>query len=543
MWPTPMRRGSTRRKPTCSYRRAIASASTVLLIATLVAACTIGPSTRPPLAISESGGTAAIAPQTTSSSMPTGPGGAGRPSDPVQWSSCPDGIDTNGPAGGATFTLQCAEVEVPKSYSTASSGSLSVALAKATTERTPKDAPPLLVVLGSPGQNGTHRIASVAGVLPTAITDRFAVIVMDLRGTGDSVPIDCVSGQSSGDLLSLGADPTTPVAADLVAGLARTVTFDCGDMVGPDLTDYSSVSAADDIDTVRAALGTRTINFLGRGFGATLGAVYADRYPGRIGASVLDGPADPSSTPKDQANAAAAGYQSALTSFGQACQTFSGGCPLGTDVTGALTSTVKQLGDIGIPSSDGQEITGGSILLALTGELGRPAGWPALAAALESAGRGDTDAIATLLRAELGTGSVEQQQSGRLVYQCNDSAQRLGGTSLAAAVNAARSKAPLFGPFLLGLVGVCSSWPAPDVGLTGVRATGAPPILVLGAVDDPVSPISEVRSLVAQMDSAVLLSWQSGTHGAFPTSSCVTAAVGAYLVAGTVPAAGTLCPP
>ncbi|MET3806583.1 pimeloyl-ACP methyl ester carboxylesterase [Nakamurella sp. UYEF19] len=527
-------------------RRTLTSASIVVGIATLLAACTIGPSTRPPLATSDGGGrtgNAAATPQITSSTMPTGPGGAGRSSDPVQWSSCPDGIDSNAPTGGAAFTLQCAEVEVPKSYATTSSGSLSVALAKATTERTPKDAPPLLVVLGAPGENGTHRISSVAGVLPAAITDHFAVIVMDLRGTGDSVPIDCVSGRSSGDLLSLGADPTTSVAADLLAGLARTLTFDCGDMVGPDLTDYASVPTADDIDTVRSALGVRTINFLGQGYGATLGAVYADRYPGRIGASVLDGPADPASTPEDQANAAAAAYQSALTSFAQACQTFTGGCPLGADPVGAITTTIKKLGDIGIPSSDGQEITGGSILLALTSELGRPAGWSALAAALESAGKGDADAIATLLRAELGTDAIEQQQAGRLVYQCNDSTQRLGGASLATAVKAARPKAPLFGPFLLGLVGVCSSWPAPDLALRGVRATGAPPVLVVGAVDDPVSPFAEIRSLVAQMDSAVLLTWQSGTHGGYPTSSCVTAAVDAYLLTGKVPAAGTLCPP
>jgi pimeloyl-ACP methyl ester carboxylesterase len=282
---------------------------------------------------------------------------------------------------------------------------------------------------------------------------------------------------------------------------------------------------------------------MGRGGGATLAAVYADRYPGRVAAAVLDGPADPSLTPDKQAAAAATAYQKALVSFASACQTFTGGCRLGTDPVGAVSALVASLGNTGILSSDGQRISGGSVLLALTDELGDPSSWPALAAALAAARDGDTDAIAATLADALGPDDVGEQQAGRLVYACNDSAQRLGGAALQAAAKAARANSPLFGPYLIGRVGVCGAWPAPEEALTPVTAAGAPPILVLGAVDDPVAPYSAVRSLTAALDSATLLSWQSGTHGSYPTSSCVTAAVDAYLLKGTMPASGTLCPP
>ena len=138
------------------------------------------------------------------------------------------------------------------------------------------------------------------------------------------------------DLLSLGADPTTPAASTQIAELARTLTFDCGDMVGPDLSDYSTVLAADDLDSIRSALGRQTVDIVGRGAGATLAAVYADRYPGRVGAAVLDGPADPSVTPEKQAAAAAAANEKALACFAAACQTFPGGCPLGADPVGSV---------------------------------------------------------------------------------------------------------------------------------------------------------------------------------------------------------------
>lgn len=514
----------------------------ILSVVALVAGCTIGPSTRPPLATSGAIGSVRQ-PTSTAAAMPTGPGGSGRSSDPIAWSDCNQQIPRQNPTGGPAFTLACAQVQVPKSYGAGSAGTFSVSIARAKTAAAPASAPPLLVVVGDAGQNGTHQIASVAGALPTAILAHYAIVVMDIRGTGDSVPIDCVSGTNSSDLLSLGADPTTPVASRVLAGISRSLTFDCGDMVGPDLSSYSTVPAADDIDTVRAALGVRRLAILGRGFGATLGAVYADRYPGRVAAVVLDGPSDPSLTSDKQAVAVAVAVERALASFAAACPTFSGGCPLGSDPVAAVRALVAATGDIGVPGSDGREITGGSVLLMLTGQLGNPAGWPALAIALAAARKGDYQQLTTLLVAPLGSQNASRRQAGALVYRCNDSARRLGGTDLAAAAGTARTTAPLFGPFLIGLIGICSSWPAPENALGPVTATGAAPILVLGAVDDPVSPFGEVRSLTAQLGSATLLTWQSGTHGAYPQSACMTSAVNAYLLAGTMPAGGTLCPP
>lgn len=513
----------------------------VLGVVMLLGACTVGPSTRPVLVTSGAAGPAVA--ETTASSIPLGPGGPGRTADPITWGTCAGDIDPVDPATKTQFRLQCADVDVPKVYTDESAGRLSVAVVRVSGPRTPADAPPLFVVLGAPGENGTDRPATVAGSVSPQLLEHFAVLVVDLRGTGGSVAINCVSGQNSRDLLAPALDPSTSTAAAQLTELSRSLTFDCGDMVGPELSDYSTVLAADDLDTVRAALGSNGISFLGQGFGATLGAVYADRYPGRIRAAVLDGPADPSLTPDKQAQAVAAAQQQALSSFAAACPTFPGGCPLGTDPAGAVRTLVGTLGDVGSASSDGYEVSGGTVLLALADRLGAPSSWPQLATALARARDGDVDAVSTIAAQSLGSTDIAQQQSGRLVYQCNDSAQRLGGAELAAAAKTAKATAPLFGPFDVGQLGACSSWPATETAVPALRATGAPPLLVLGSVTDPVSPYSSVRSLTTQLDSATLLTWQSGTHGAYPASSCVAAAVNAYLLKGTMPAAGTLCPP
>ena len=507
----------------------------------MLTACTVGPSTRPPLVTAGAAGSVAAA--TTASSMPIGPGGPGRAADPLTWSSCPSDVDPVDPTTRTQFRLQCADVEVPKLYTDASAGQLSVAVVRVSGAGTPTAAPPLFVVLGAPGENGTQRAATVAAEVSPQVLDHFAVVVVDPRGTGDSVAINCVSGQNSADLLSPPVDPSTADGAAQLTELARTLTFNCGDAVGPELSDYSTVLAADDLDTVRAALGRQQIDYLGQGFGATLGAVYADRYPGRVHTAVLDGPADPSLAPDKQALAVATAQEQALSSFAASCPTFPGGCPLGSDPAGAVRALVTTLGDVGSAGSDGEKITGGTVLLALADRLGSPSTWPQLATALASARAGGLDAISVIVAQGLGSGDLAQQQSGRLVYQCNDSAQRLVGAALTAAVTTARASAPLFGPFDVGQLGVCSAWPATETPLSAVQATGAPPLLVIGGASDPVSPYSSVRSLSTQLASATLLTWESGTHGAYPASSCVAAAVDAYLVSGMMPAAGTLCPP
>jgi pimeloyl-ACP methyl ester carboxylesterase len=62
-----------------------------------------------------------------------------------------------------------------------------------------------------------------------------------------------------------------------------------GDLLGF----VDTTSAARDMDRIREALGDQTISYLGYSYGTELGAVYADLFPGRVRAFVLDGALDP----------------------------------------------------------------------------------------------------------------------------------------------------------------------------------------------------------------------------------------------------------
>lgn len=74
---------------------------------------------------------------------------------------------------------------------------------------------------------------------------------------------------------------------------ARDFAAACGKKY-PDLLPYmDTVSAAKDLDVIRAATGSRQLNYLGYSYGTYLGAVYAKLFPDRVRRLVLDSNVDP----------------------------------------------------------------------------------------------------------------------------------------------------------------------------------------------------------------------------------------------------------
>jgi len=88
-------------------------------------------------------------------------------------------------------------------------------------------------------------------------------------------------------------------------------------------------------------------------------------------------------------------------------------------------------------------------------------------------------------------------------------------------------------------------WPAHDedafTGPFDVPESSATP-LVIGTTYDPATPYSGAVSLVADLGNARLLTMEGDGHTAYGgKSACIDASTEAYLVAGTLPAPGTVC--
>lgn len=506
----------------------------------IAAACTVGPSPAPSLATSGGAIASASASTAPSSSMALGPGGPGRSVDPVVWTPCPRTISPTTPDGTA-LDLRCGRIPVPVSYDS-SQGYLMLSLVQARDAQTPEDAPPLVILSGEPGMTQITQVAAIVSTLPSTVRERHTVVMLDPRGTGGSTGIDCVSKATATAVLGMGADPAAADSASQLRAIARQLTFDCGDTVGPALTRINSTNAANDLDIVRAAIGAQKLSLIASGGGATIGAAYVDRFPGRIAAAVLDSPSDPLSTPEAHAGQVAQAAESLFDDFAAACAQFTGGCPLGPDPREAVHALIGRLANNGVNSGD-YVMTGGSVVLALLHLLPNQQLWPELAAAIEALAQGVADPLAKELVAAMGGADLTAALSGAVLYQCNDTVARLSAQSAKSAAEQASAITPIFGPVAVALESLCSAWPAPDNPLNRFAGTGAPPLLVVGAVRSPLHPFAAAQAVASQLSSAVLISWQSAADATYMSSSCVRDAVERYLLDGTVPDRGLLCPP
>ncbi|MFI5673865.1 alpha/beta hydrolase [Streptomyces cellulosae] len=187
--------------------------------------------------------------------------------------------------------LQCASLKVPLDHANPRGKQITLALSRVP-HTAKKYQGPLLVNPGGPGAGGLTLAGFVASALPEAVAAQYDVVGFDPRGVGASKPaLNCKPGHFN------------PVRADTVplrhalekAGLSRAKAFAaaCGKKYAHVLPYIDTISAAQDMDAIREALGAKKINYFGYSYGTYLGAVYARLHPDRVRRLVLDSIVDP----------------------------------------------------------------------------------------------------------------------------------------------------------------------------------------------------------------------------------------------------------
>ena len=134
---------------------------------------------------------------------------------------------------------------------------------------------PVISIYGGPGQTATEYAAQE---WESAFRDERELILLDQRGTSESLRLDCEpSGRELGVQAYLKpafrAEVVEPCRARL-EGLA-------------DLRRYTSAEAVDDLDDLRALLGYEKVNLIGGSYGSRAALVYLQRHPERVRSLVL----------------------------------------------------------------------------------------------------------------------------------------------------------------------------------------------------------------------------------------------------------------
>jgi pimeloyl-ACP methyl ester carboxylesterase len=447
-----------------------------------------------------------------------GPGGF-RP-DPIAWRDC--------------AAMDCASVEVPLDYAHPEGKhiELSVVRVKAKGDRIG----PLFVNPGGPGGSAQELASALPILAPDEIAERFDIVAVEPRGVEGSAPFSC--GIDYKEMYS--EDPTVEDAADrdrMIATAAR-VAQGCKDGAGDELAHIGTRDVARDMDAVRAAMGDAQMSYFGISYGTANGQEYADLFPHRVRAMVLDGVVELGKPGLELAAEQAAGFEVALRRFADSCKAL--GCQLDDPIAAVEQVQAKSERPGGIPAPDADRPAGpGEVDLGIAQALYSQQLWSSLDAALAHALDGDGSLMVELADQYVTAGDFDVY----FAVSCVDYAWPSGDPDafLSAAKDAAKAS-PHFGEALVTDYLRCVDWPVPPDPLTPVAAKGAPPILVVSTTGDPATPYESGVAVAEGLESGVLLTNDGEGHGGvIGGNDCTTEHFRDYLVDLTVPKDGTRC--
>jgi len=451
--------------------------------------------------------------------------------------------------------FECAELRVPIDYDDLSVGTFRLSVLRAAALDQKNRLGSIVVNPGGPGGSGVDYAYNAELIFSPEITDRYDIVGFDPRGVAESEPIYCFSDEELDE--NLAADSKPDNAAELAETLKESELYAQKCLENTDyLEHFTTLETARDMDILRAALGEKKLNYVGKSYGTYLGTLYAELFPTNVGRFVLDGAVDPNIPMRDQNLAQALGFEKALTAFIKDCLT-TADCPFTGTVAQARTTiitTLQKAATTPLPQKDPRDddtrqITESLILVGIASSLYDDVdGWPRLRQAFTESASNFGDTFLELAdeysgRNPDGTFRSNDFDSGAVI-DCLDWRDTRTTEEYTKDAQEFATKAPIFGPYIAYSGLHCQFFPQPKsarVANTTTTITTAP-IIVIGTLRDPATPYSWSVSLSKIFKGSSLISLDGDGHtGHGRGSACVDGAVDAFLLKGTLPPADLMC--
>jgi pimeloyl-ACP methyl ester carboxylesterase len=456
-------------------------------------------------------------------------------SQQVVWEPCENGF-------------QCAKVTVPMDY--ANPGGDKIQLAALRAPSTGKKTGSLLVNPGGPGGSGYDFVKDAAGThFSQSVRANYDLVGFDPRGVKRSAPVKCMTDAERDAARAKIYDLQTDAGLAAAEADNKVIAEQCAAQTGPSLGHIDTVSAAKDLDILRAVVNDSKLNYLGYSYGTFLGSTYASLFPNNVGRMVLDGALDPSISNEDLTMGQAVAFEKAIRSYVASCLQ-KDGCPLSGNVDAGvqqIRGLINSVQENPRLAKDGRLVNATMFVSGLITPLYNDQSWPALTQALAAAATGDVSLMLRL--ADLGAdraanGSYTSNSTFAFnAINCLDYPMVSDTASMRAEEQRLTQASPTLGYFFAYGGTNCLDWPYKNVRTPApVEYTGQSPIVVIGTTGDPATPVEWSASLRKQLGNASLLTWRGEGHTAYGrANSCLEDAVDNYLVSGKVPADNTVC--
>jgi pimeloyl-ACP methyl ester carboxylesterase len=396
---------------------------------------------------------------------------------------------------------------------------------------------------------------------------RFDLVGFDPRGVAGSTPLQCFD--TTDEALAALAPfpfPVTRQEERVWVQADRAYARACAERAGPILDHMSTANVARDMDLLRQAVGDRKMTFVGYSYGSHVGSTYANMFPDKVRAVVIDGVIDPVSyttgrgdqartLPSDARLRSEQGAYDTLQAFLRLCDLGGPNCAFSEGnpkrrydrLARRLLAEPAQL-----PDGQGGTVpfTYADLVSTTLGVLYDPSSWPPFAEFLQ-----ELDSLTSPARAAEALRGLRQRLglAGRAPYEqvlegfagvwCLDPVNPDHPSAWARAARRADRRDPYFGRPWIWFGSICAPWPGQDSDryLGPFNRRTANTVLVVGNVNDPATRYQDAVSTARLLGRGRLLTVAGSGHTSLFLSSCADGHVSRYLLTGRVPAKGTVC--
>ena len=481
----------------------------------------------------------------------------------VAWSPCYQWLAVEQSAD-SPVRYECAQVPVPLDHDRPNGASIQIAMVRIPASDPQNRIGSLFLNPGGPGGSGIDFTIFAGPFLYTdEVRARFDIVGFDPRGIGRSTQLRCAgSNRQIGAWFTAVVWPeTTEEIADWAAADAA-MQSDCDQKGGRILDHMSTADVARDLDLLRAAVGDEQLSYAGYSYGSFLGTTYANLFPSRVRAVVVDGVLDPidwttgdpgqEDEPFSTRLRSDIGARDTLNEFFRLCDEAADTCafsaPGGTAARYDALESLLRAEPIDFDGFlyDHRVLIGDSL-----GALYDSPSWSSFAeylAFIESQASGAEPVTATTFQSK--RRSVGSGRGGFPVYfgveafagvACGDSDNPDSLAAWAAAAGE-REQESRFGPLWTWISSICSAWPgAGDDRYTGpFTADTANPVLVASTRFDPATPLHGADRVADLLPNSRQLIVEGWGHTTLFLSAAADEAVSAYLLDGTLPPEGAV---
>lgn len=482
----------------------------------------------------------------------------------IQWKECPG---VYGPG------FECGALDVPLDYDNPGGQTIAIEIVRLPATHPSSRLGTIFLNPGGPGGSGVYFVLTVGSALfSDEVRARFDIIGFDPRGIHRSEPLKCFAIPGKASSVSTLSQPFPLTREQELARqkadnqLARA----CEQSGGAILHHMSTVDVARDLDLLRQAVGDGYLNYAGYSYGSLLGNVYANLYPDRVRAIVIDGIVDPIAWTTGHGREAAllplftrlrsdAGAQATLDEFFRLCdEAGRRACASAPDSAARFDDLAQKLleGPLKIVLPSGGEV----VLLTYQDLIGvaldsmyDSSSWPDFAKflALMEAGAsaGELGAALQAVRAHISAReaklltSYPNQVEGYPGVACSDSINPVAYRAWPRAAAAADKHYGYFGSWWTWASSICQPWEGPvaHAYLGPFDHQTANPVLVVGTRFDPATRYESAVLVADLLPNSRLLTLEGWGHTSLFLSACVDEAVSQYFLTGVPPPDGTVC--